>query len=71
MATHKKSLISNLKTAKKAKVAAGPIAEVEGGSKKKAPGIRQLGKASPARAYGKPTAGAAYASMNFGKVTTE
>ena len=37
MATRKKSLVSNLKTAKKAKIASGRIAEVEGGSKKKAP----------------------------------
>lgn len=39
MATRKKSLVSNLKTAKKAKIASGRVPEVEGGSKKKAPAI--------------------------------
>jgi hypothetical protein len=43
MAIQKKSLVSTLKTAKKAKVASKPLAEVESGTNEKKP-VRVFGK---------------------------
>ena len=43
MGIQKKSLISTLKTAKKANVASAPLAEVEAGTNEKKP-VRMLGK---------------------------
>jgi hypothetical protein len=43
MAIQKKSLVSTLKTAKKAKVASKPLAEVESGTNEKKP-VRLMGK---------------------------
>lgn len=49
MGIQKKSLISTLKTAKKAKIASAPLAEVEAGTNEKKP-VRMLSKSFARRA---------------------
>ena len=61
MSIQKKSLISTLKTTKKANAASTPLASVEGGKSEK-----QFAK-KKGMAYGKRLHGQAYASANFAK----